>query len=244
LIIALQNKQAAYAMVKSLHSLPESTPLPDPLPPEPPVPISYLGDLRAQIEAEGELNLARQRDLLFELKRRLKDAESREDAFDLMRLLRGREELLATIAEEIDAILDHRKGERNHPPGKDNAPGKENLAGHDSSPYEIDLNGDSKKLPVAQRSKTVSAERSICKAYPRLPVGRGHAGNRCGVPDTFSGKYDPCCLKRLALFSKQHASGSNDGCRGLPSRFGSVCRCGHPGLSRSDHGTSGTACGF
>jgi hypothetical protein len=162
----------------------------------------------------------------------------------LMRLLRGREELLATIAEEIDAILDHRKGERNHPPGKDNAPGKENLAGHDSSPYEIDLNGDSKKLPVAQRSKTVSAERSICKAYPRLPVGRGHAGNRCGVPDTFSGKYDPCCLKRLALFSKQHASGSNDGCRGLPSRFGSVCRCGHPGLSRSDHGTSGTACGF
>jgi hypothetical protein len=158
-----QDKQAAYAMVKSLHGLPESAPLPDPLPPEPPVPISYLGDLRAQIEAEGELNLARQRDLLFELKRRLKDAESREDAVDLMRLLRGREELLATIAEEIDAILDHRKGERNHLPG-DNTSAKENLAGHDSSPYEIDLNGDGKGLEALVNSVVTTSRSYVLTA--------------------------------------------------------------------------------
>ncbi|HVO92687.1 MAG TPA: toll/interleukin-1 receptor domain-containing protein, partial [Terriglobales bacterium] len=45
-----QDKQAAFALVKSLQDVPQAVPLPNPLPAEPPVPLSYLGDLRAQIE--------------------------------------------------------------------------------------------------------------------------------------------------------------------------------------------------
>jgi hypothetical protein len=159
-----QDKQAAYAMVRSLHGVPESAPLPDPLPPEPPVPISYLGDLRAQIESDQELTLAKQRDLLFELKRRLKDAESCEDALDLMRLLRGREELLATIAEEIDAILDHRKQERNNQPAGDHAPAEENAIGCHSPPCEIDLTGDSKGLEALVKCVAATSQSWVLTA--------------------------------------------------------------------------------
>jgi TIR domain len=99
-----QDKQAAFALVKALQDVPRATPLPDPLPPEPPVPVSYLGDLRSQIEVAQNLTLTEQRDILYRIKPRLKDPESSDDAHELLRLLRAREDLLATVAEEIDAL--------------------------------------------------------------------------------------------------------------------------------------------
>ena len=99
-----QDKQAAFALVKALQDVPQATALPVPLPPEPPVPVSYLGDLRAQIEVPQNLTLAEQRDLLFRIKPRLKDPESCDDAHELLRLLRAREDLLASVAEEIDEL--------------------------------------------------------------------------------------------------------------------------------------------
>jgi TIR domain len=99
-----QDKQAAFALVKALRDVPQATPLPDPLPAEPPVPISYLGDLRSQIEVAQNLTLTEQRDILYRIKPRLKDPESSDDAQELLRLLRTREDLLATVAEEIDAL--------------------------------------------------------------------------------------------------------------------------------------------
>ena len=159
-----QDKQAAYAMVRALHSVPESAPLPHPLPAEPPVPTSYLGDLRAQIESDQELTLARQRDLLFELKRRLRDAESCEDALDLMRLLRGREELLASIAEEINAILDRRTQERNDEPAGHQAPAEENAVGYGSPPPEIDLTGGSKGLEALVKCVAATSQSWVLMA--------------------------------------------------------------------------------
>ena len=99
-----QDKQAAFALVKALQDVPQATPLPVPLPPEPPVPVSYLGDLRAQIEVPQNLTLTEQRDLLFRIKPRLKDPESCDDAHELLRLFRAREDLLASVAEEIDEL--------------------------------------------------------------------------------------------------------------------------------------------
>jgi TIR domain len=99
-----QDKQAAFALVKALQDVPQATPLPDPLPAEPPVPVSYLGDLRSQIEVAQNLTLTEQRDLLYRIKPRLKDPESSDDAQELLRLLRAREDLLASVAEEIDAL--------------------------------------------------------------------------------------------------------------------------------------------
>ncbi|MDP7357772.1 MAG: hypothetical protein QF828_05025, partial [Pseudomonadales bacterium] len=63
--------------------------------------------------------LAEQRDLLFEVKRRLKDPESHDDAMDLLRMLRDREELLASVAEEIDTIVDRSPQERHLEPSED-----------------------------------------------------------------------------------------------------------------------------
>jgi hypothetical protein len=100
-----QDKQAAFSIVKAIQAAPKPAPLPHPLPPEPPAPMSYLGDLRAQIDSDRDLNFQMQRDLLYEVKRRLSDRESAADARDLLRLLRSRQDLFANVAEEIDAIL-------------------------------------------------------------------------------------------------------------------------------------------
>jgi hypothetical protein len=100
-----QDKQAAYAMIRALQNIPEAIPMPETLPSEPPVPLSYLGDLRAQVETDHVLTPPEQRSLFSQISARLKDSESRDDACDLLRLLRGREDLLASIAEDIDAVL-------------------------------------------------------------------------------------------------------------------------------------------
>ncbi len=100
-----QDKQAAFVLVKALDGLPPARPLPSPLPVAPPVPVSYLGGLRLQIVGEGDLSLAQQSGLLVDIKQRLKDPESRQDALDLLRQLRRRKDLLASVAEEIDATL-------------------------------------------------------------------------------------------------------------------------------------------
>ena len=115
-----QDKQAAFAIVRAIKEAAVSVPLPDPLPPEPPIPISYLGDLRSHIETSQDLSLSAQRDLLFEVKMRLKDPESGADALELLRLLRDRQDLLASIAEEVDAILDRKPQRRpqRKPPAK------------------------------------------------------------------------------------------------------------------------------
>ena len=107
-----QDKQAAFALMRAVQEAPAPLLLPDPLPPEPPVPVSYLGDLRRQIEVDLELTLTAQRDLLFEIKRRLKDPESGADAWDLLKLLRTRQDLLASVAEEVDALLERKPARR------------------------------------------------------------------------------------------------------------------------------------
>lgn len=99
-----QDKQAAFALVKALQDEPQAIPLPVPLPAEPAVPVSYLGDLREQIEVPQNLTLTEQRDIFFRITPRLKDPESSDDARELLRLFRGREDLLATIAEDIDEL--------------------------------------------------------------------------------------------------------------------------------------------
>ena len=78
-----QDKQAAFALVKALQDVPQAIPLPVPLPAEPAVPVSYLGDLRGQIEVPQNLTLTEQRDILFRIRPRLKDPESSDDAREL-----------------------------------------------------------------------------------------------------------------------------------------------------------------
>ncbi len=99
-----RGQDGGFCLSEVLQDVPHAIPLPVPLPAEPAVPVSYLGDLREQIEVPQNLTLTEQRDIFFRITPRLKDPESSDDARELLRLFRGREDLLATIAEEIDEL--------------------------------------------------------------------------------------------------------------------------------------------
>lgn len=101
----VQDKKTAFTFVKTFQKLPPSKKLPDPLPAPPDVPISYLGNLNEQIETASTLNFQDQTALVFKLKERLREVESSDDALDLLRKFRKRDDLLAKVAGEIDSIL-------------------------------------------------------------------------------------------------------------------------------------------
>ena len=101
----VQDKKTAFTFVKTFQKLPLSKKLPDPLPAPPEVPISYLGNLNEQIETASTLNFQEQTALVFKLKERLREVESSDDALDLLRKFRKRDDLLAKVAGEIDSIL-------------------------------------------------------------------------------------------------------------------------------------------
>jgi parvulin-like peptidyl-prolyl isomerase len=96
---------AALRLARALAALPCAGPLADPLPPEPEVPTSYLGGLSEQISGPAVLSFDQQSGLLLDLKRGLGDPETTQDSRELLKRLRKRRDLLATIASEIDWLL-------------------------------------------------------------------------------------------------------------------------------------------
>jgi hypothetical protein len=117
-----QDKQAAFNLMKALNNLPEPAPLPDPLPEPPPVPISYIGNLKTQIDASASMTFEEQASLVFRLKEHLQDKDNRADAISLLRRLRRRSDLFARIAEEIDTLL---QDEQSGAPAPDRAPARD-----------------------------------------------------------------------------------------------------------------------
>jgi hypothetical protein len=99
------DKEAAFALVKAIHTAPAAGPLPDPPPTPPPVPVSYLTNLKEQIETSDTLSSQAQIALLFELEAGLKEGRSPTEIRDLLLSLKRREDLLAKVATKIDAAL-------------------------------------------------------------------------------------------------------------------------------------------
>lgn len=104
------DRAAGFRLARALASLPPPGPLPDPLPAAPEVPTSYLGGLNEQIEGASILTHEQQSGLLVDLRRGLRDPETAEDSRALLKRLRRRRDLLATIAEEIDELLQKDRG--------------------------------------------------------------------------------------------------------------------------------------
>jgi hypothetical protein len=100
-----QDRDAAFRLARALATVPAAKPLPDPLPPAPEAPISYLGTLTEQVETTSTLSFAQQSALLVDLRRSVRDPETEADARMLLQKLRRRRDLLATIAEDIDELL-------------------------------------------------------------------------------------------------------------------------------------------
>lgn len=100
-----QDKKTAFALIKAINGLPPSSPLPDPLPKQPPVPVSYLGTLKEEIEVSRSLNLEEQIALVFKLKAGLSEGRPVDEVRGLLLRMKQRDDLLAKVGTEIDTVL-------------------------------------------------------------------------------------------------------------------------------------------
>jgi hypothetical protein len=101
----VDDKASAMGLVRALNRLPSSPPLPDPLPDQPDVPLSYTSSLAAVVNRSEELTATDQHSLLFQLKSGLDDPNDRDDCLSLLVKLRARRELLASVGADIDELL-------------------------------------------------------------------------------------------------------------------------------------------
>jgi hypothetical protein len=100
-----QDRSTAFSLARALASIPPAKPLPDPLPPPPEVPVSYLGGLARKIDNAATLSYEEQSALLTDLRTSFRDAAIADDSRALLEKLRKRRDLFATIAAEIDDLL-------------------------------------------------------------------------------------------------------------------------------------------
>jgi TonB family protein len=98
-----QDRKAVLRLARAIKELLPAGSLPDPLPPLPAVPTSYLGGLGEQI-SNPSLSFPEQAALLIHLKRGLSENETAVDARELLTRLRKRPDVYAFIAQDIDSI--------------------------------------------------------------------------------------------------------------------------------------------
>ena len=96
--------RAAFELIGALSKLSPAKPLPDPLPPPPAVPVSYLSDLSERVVAP-KLDLDEQLSLVGKLKPGLGRPREREAVLEIIRRFRSRDDLYLTPAQELDAML-------------------------------------------------------------------------------------------------------------------------------------------
>lgn len=100
-----RDKGAAFALLKALNSTPACQPLPDPLPPPPAVPVSYLGTLKERIDFNGPLSAQEQNLLFLELEEAIEEGRSPVELRELLLSLKRRDDLLAKVAVKVDTAL-------------------------------------------------------------------------------------------------------------------------------------------
>jgi hypothetical protein len=94
----------AFALVNALAAAPPPPALPQPLPPAPPVPMSYMNTYRERVEADS-LTYRDQNTLFVELRDHVRDDDGRETALQLLQQLRRRPDIVESVAQQIDALL-------------------------------------------------------------------------------------------------------------------------------------------
>ena len=100
-----RDKDAAFALVRSINSAAPAGPLPDPLPPAPRVPVSYLSTLKERIDSPAPLSAQEQIGLVFELEAAVRDGRPAAEMQDLLLALKRRDDLLAKVATRVDEAL-------------------------------------------------------------------------------------------------------------------------------------------
>ena len=100
-----RDKSAAFALLKALNATPACPALPEPLPPSPAVPVSYLGTLKERIDCNGTLGAQEQNLLFLELEEAIEEGRSPAEVRELLLSLKRRDDLLAKVAVKVDAAL-------------------------------------------------------------------------------------------------------------------------------------------
>ena len=98
------DKQAAFSLVKAVNSA-ASPALPDPLPVPPALPLTYVAELRQQLDSAAPLTLQQQLTIVFQLRERLHDGGDARTIEQLLRRFKARDDLLAAVAPDVDQLL-------------------------------------------------------------------------------------------------------------------------------------------
>jgi hypothetical protein len=100
-----RDKDASFALIKSINMVPPAMPLPDPLPEPPPVPMSYLIPLQERIDTSEMMSSHEQNNLIFEMEERIQNGRSLGEIRELLLRMKRRDDLLAKASTKIDAAL-------------------------------------------------------------------------------------------------------------------------------------------
>jgi hypothetical protein len=98
------DKTSMISVARALARAETGRPLPDPPPPQPALPGSYFSTLRDQLGSRDPLSLEQQLSIVHRLRTRADDSASRGEVVALLDRLRGRDELYASVAEQVDTL--------------------------------------------------------------------------------------------------------------------------------------------
>lgn len=97
-------RDAIVALAAGLAQLPSHSPLPDPVPEPPAVPLGELPVARAGVMSDDTLSETQQRELVAMLRRLSSGGE--ETALELVRIMRSRSSLFEDVAKDLDRLLE------------------------------------------------------------------------------------------------------------------------------------------
>jgi TIR domain len=96
-----QDKQAFAALLSGLGSLPDAPPLPTTMPIRPAVPMTYLYDLKQEIDSPNPLDAEKQAQIITQLTARMRDGSDPAAMNELLDHLQRRDDLLVRTAQQI-----------------------------------------------------------------------------------------------------------------------------------------------
>ncbi|WP_075187741.1 TIR domain-containing protein [Teredinibacter haidensis] len=99
------DKHSLAALIKAIHNIPPAGALPETPPVRPEVPISYLVTVKERIDSSETLGYKEQLSIVIDLKNQLKEIRSKQEIRELLLRLKGRDDLLAKVNAEIEALV-------------------------------------------------------------------------------------------------------------------------------------------
>ncbi|HVF41762.1 MAG TPA: TIR domain-containing protein [Pyrinomonadaceae bacterium] len=101
----LRDKAATLALFKAINTSPAAPPLPDPLPVQPAVPLSYVITLQERIDSHAPLSPQDQNLLYMDIEEAIEEGGSPKELHDLILNLKKRDDLLAKVCGKLDVLL-------------------------------------------------------------------------------------------------------------------------------------------